>query len=206
MSEVIERNLTLEAINTVCEGTAPTLKAIAAALDVPQQRIYSVAKQPKAGEVYDRNAYNWDAIDRFVTRRLDPDKNIGTHEEVLALAVEKDKLFKTSDGRRGTRATTKDELVLPDGSGMPARKKELSLGQEVMLRQDKEPIVYAIILLTETHAVLQRKDWPTLQAYSNWTLNQKLITDPEQFAQITEERLKALAARAEASNTVAATE
>ena len=42
-----------EIMNT--KGT-PTLKAIAAVFDVPTQRIYSVAKQPKEGEVYDAKA------------------------------------------------------------------------------------------------------------------------------------------------------
>ena len=45
------------------KGT-PTLKAIAAVFDLPNQRIYSVAKQPKEGEVYDAKVYNWDAITR----------------------------------------------------------------------------------------------------------------------------------------------
>ena len=54
------------------KGT-PTLKAIAAVFDIPTQRIYSVAKQPKEGEVYDAKVYNWDAITRFIERRLDAD-------------------------------------------------------------------------------------------------------------------------------------
>ena len=55
----------------VIEGKEqPTLKAIAEVLGVPQQRLYSVAKQPKEGEVYDARVYNWDAISRFIAKRI----------------------------------------------------------------------------------------------------------------------------------------
>ena len=53
----------MENINEIMErvGT-PTLKAIAAVFEIPTQRIYSVAKQPKEGEVYD---------DSFVADKMD---------------------------------------------------------------------------------------------------------------------------------------
>lgn len=184
-------NATLEALDKFCaegEHERPTLKAIAAALEVPQQRIYSVAKQPKAGEVYDANVYNWDAIDRFITRRLDADKGLATHEDVILKAIEMDIEFKKNDGRKGVRATTKADIVLSDGSSMPARKAALEVGQVVMLRQDKEAFKYTIVYLTDTHVVLQKENMPTLSCYSNWTVNQKFITDASRFDDICAER------------------
>lgn len=208
--EEVNVNKTLEALDALCNeetGVArPTLKAIAAALEVPQQRIYSVAKQPKAGEVYDANVYNWDAIDRFITRRLDADKGIATHEDVIKKAIELDIEFKQKDGRKGVRATTKADIMLSDGTTMPARKANLEMGQKVMLRQDNTGAVYTIVYMTETHVVLQKEDMPVLACYSNWTVNQKFITDESRFGAIKAEREAKLAeakakAEAEAENT-----
>src|SRR5574344_1653697 len=78
----------------------PTLKAIAAVFDIPTQRIYSVAKQPKEGEVYDATVYNWDALERCISRRLDADKGLATLEDVIDAALVKDAEFKETDGRR----------------------------------------------------------------------------------------------------------
>ena len=191
-----ELNRTLAAIDAVCpEGTEkPTLKAIAAALDVPQQRIYSVAKQPKAGEVYDANVYNWDAIDRFITRRLDPD-TMPTHEDVIRKALEMDQVFKTQDRRRGVRATTKNDIVLADGTSMPARKMNLEIGTKVMLKKEEEPHVYEVVLMTESHVILQRVGTSILASYSNWTANQKFLTDETRFDELIESRKTALEAR-----------
>ena len=55
------------------EAEMPTLKAVAAAMDIPYPRLSAVSKQPEEGMVYDRNAFNWFAISRFLTRRLDPE-------------------------------------------------------------------------------------------------------------------------------------
>ena len=49
----------------MAEKGQPTLKAIAAVLEVPAQRLYTVAKQPKEGEVYDAKVYNWGAVERL---------------------------------------------------------------------------------------------------------------------------------------------
>lgn len=201
MSEVTNR--TLEALDSVTAALGvekPTLKAIAAALDVPQQRIYTVAKQPKAGEVYDANVYNWEALDRFITRRLDADKGLATHEDVITKAIELDVEFKKNDGRKGTRASTKADIVMADGTLMPARKKAMEVGDHVMLRQDKAPFEYEIVMLTETHAVLKRIDTSALSCYSNWTINQKFILDHTSFDELKAEREAAIA-EAAAKNT-----
>ena len=138
------------------KGT-PTLKAIAAVFDIPSQRIYSVAKQPKEGEVYDAKVYNWDAIERFITRRLDADKGLATVEDVIEAAMEKDAEFKESDGRRSAnRGQSTKQMIEVDGKMVPVRKYknfEMDSGKFVCLRKDAN--VYGIVMQTLTHTVLR---------------------------------------------------
>ena len=104
------------------KGT-PTLKAIAAVFGIPTQRIYSVAKQPKDGEVYDAKVYNWDAITRFIERRLDADKGLATLEDVIDAALLKDEEMKQSDGRRtANRSTGVKQKIEVDGQLVAVRK------------------------------------------------------------------------------------
>lgn len=148
----------MNTIETIMEtkGT-PTLKAIAAVFEVPSQRLYSVAKQPKEGEVYDAKVYNWDAIERFVTRRLDADKGLATLEDVITAALEKDKEFQASDGRRSAnRGSASKETIEVDGKLVPVRKYknfDAESGMKVCLKKD--PAVYAIVMQTLTHTVLR---------------------------------------------------
>ena len=101
----------------------PTLKAIAAVFDIPTQRIYSVAKQPKEGEVYDAKVYNWDAIERFISRRLDADKGLATLEDVIDAALVKDAEFKEADGRRSAnRGQGTNQKIEVDGKAVAVRK------------------------------------------------------------------------------------
>ncbi len=145
-------------LQTVMEvlGT-PTLKAIAAVFDVPQQRLYSVAKQPKAGEIYDAKVYNWDAIQRFVNRRLDAEKGLATYEDVITAALVKDEEFKASDGRRGAnRGLASKQTIEIDGKQIACRKYknfEMDADKPVCLRHDAN--VYKIVMQTLTHTVLR---------------------------------------------------
>lgn len=138
----------------------PTLKAIAAVFEVPQQRVYQVAKQPKAGEVYDAKVYNWDAIQRFVQRRFDTEKGLNSFEDVIARALELDAQFKESDGRRGAnRGLAFKHTIEVDGQQVPARKYrnfEMEEDKPVCLRHD--PAVYKIVMQTLTHTVLRPID------------------------------------------------
>lgn len=64
-------------------------------------------------------------------------------------------------------------IDLGDGKQMPARRKELNLGDFISLKNsDKE---YEVVMLTDTHVVLKVKDTTFLTCLSNWTLNQKLV-------------------------------
>ena len=135
---------------------APTLKAIAAVFDIPNQRIYTVAKQPKEGEVYDAKVYNWEAIERFITRRLDPDKGLATLEDVIDAALVKDAEFKEADGRRSANRGSAVNKIEVDGQMVATRKYknfEMETNMPICLRKDAN--VYKIVMQTLTHTVLR---------------------------------------------------
>lgn len=170
------------AITKVMEvkGT-PTLKAIAAVLNVPAQRLYGVAKQPKEGVVYDARVYNWDAIERFVTRRLDADKGIATLDDVIDAALIKDEEFKEADGRRSSAGGgSQKNMIEVNGVMVPARKfKNFEMEADMYICLKKDANVYKIVMQTVTHTVLRPVDkdgnfvGETLKVISNVMLNMK---------------------------------
>lgn len=136
----------------------PSLKAFAAVFDLNPVRFYSVAKQPKEGVVYDAKVFNWDAIERFIARRLDADQGLATLEDVVKAALAKDEELKANDGRRTTRGegTGYGEKIEVDGKMVAKRRFanfEMENGQLVTLKKDAE--VYAIVLQTASHTVLR---------------------------------------------------
>ena len=160
------------------KGT-PTLKAIAEVFNVPSQRIYSVAKQPKEGEVYDAKVYNWDAIERFITRRLNDE--LPDLDAVIDAALAVDVELKERDGRRSSnRGTPVVQKITVDGKEIPVRKYknfEMDEGVYVCLRRDAN--VYKIVLQTLSHTCL-RPVGPdgefcseTVKVISNSMLNMK---------------------------------
>ena len=137
------------------KGTV-TLKAIAEVLGVPSQRIYSVAKQPQEGVVYDAKVYNWGAIERFVTRRLDPEKGLATIEDVIDAALIVDAELKEKDGRRSANKVSIVEKITVDGKEVPVRKyKNFDMETNVTVCLRKDPYVYKIVLQTLTHTVMR---------------------------------------------------
>ena len=137
------------------KGTV-TLKAIAEVLGVPSQRIYSVAKQPQEGVVYDAKVYNWGAIERFVTRRLDPEKGLATIEDVIDAALIVDAKLKEKDGRRSANKGSIVEKITVDGKEVPVRKyKNFDMETNVPVCLRKDPNVYKIVLQTLTHTVMR---------------------------------------------------
>lgn len=151
----------------------PSLRAIAEALGTPQQRIYSVSKQPKMGEVYDPKVYNWDAITKFVEKRLSDE--LPTFEAVINKALEIDAELAQRDGRRGTRGSSK-ELIQVGDKFVPARKYNFEIGDEIALKNDGN--VYKVVYQTSVSMVLQPiapVESEALTCLSNWTLNQKIL-------------------------------
>ncbi len=163
-------NDTLKAIKKT-GGNEPTLKAIALALNVPYPRLHGVAKQPQEGVVYDRNVFNWDAIDRFITRRLDAEKGFATVEEVIAKALEIDEQLKIEDGRRGL---AKAKITLADGSEIIGRKYELAVGDSIILKKDEKKVPHKIVYTTVSHIVVQPEGGELLISMSNNTSNWKI--------------------------------
>lgn len=159
----------------------PSLKALAAVFDLNPVRIYTVAKQPREGEIYDRNVFNWDAIQRFVEKRLDPEKGFVTYEDVVRRALELDEEFKASDGRKRSdpNARARREITV-DGKTIPERRYETfeaSANSLIALRDD--PSVYKIVLQTKSHTILRPVDeagefiGERLEIASNGKLNWK---------------------------------
>ena len=141
------------------EKGMPTLKAIAAVFDLNPVRLYSVAKQPKEGVVYDAKVYNWDAIERFITRRLDADRGLATLEDVIDAALLKDQELKAADGRRSSNrgeGSAWNAKIEVDGQ-MVAKRRFANFEKEndclVTLKKDAD--VYAIVLQTASHTVLR---------------------------------------------------
>lgn len=140
------------------KGT-PSLKAIAGVFDLNPVRLYSVAKQPKEGEVYDAHVYNWDAIERFIKRRLDPEKGLETLEDVIDRALEIDAELKQQDGRRSSNRGEGGGYgakIEVDGKMVAKRRFanfEMENDQFVCLKKDPE--VYKIVMQTASHTVLR---------------------------------------------------
>lgn len=130
----------------------PTLKAIAKVFDIPATRLYSVAKQPKEGEVYDAKVYNWDAVERFIQRRLEPDTELDTVEAVIKNAIEVTEQLKLTDGRRSAGVATK--MIDVDGKSIVARKFESFEGVGTKICLKKDPAVYQVVYQTASHTVL----------------------------------------------------
>lgn len=161
------------------KGT-PTLKAIAEVFGLPAQRIYSVAKQPKEGEVYDAKVYNWDAIERFITRRLTDE--LPDLEAVIDAALAIDVELKERDGRRsGNRggASTIQKIVV-DGKEIPVRKyKNFEMSEDMYVCLRKDANVYKIVLQTLSHTCLRPVGQDgefcseTVKVISNSMLNMK---------------------------------
>jgi hypothetical protein len=136
----------------------PSLKAIAAVFELNPVRIYTVAKQPREGEIYDRNVFNWDAIERFVEKRFNPEKALNTFEDVVIRALEIDQELKSSDGRRASNkgVPSNRNTIEVDGKNIQERRFpnfEMAAGQPVVFRKD--PAVYAIVIQTKSHTVLR---------------------------------------------------
>ena len=136
----------------------PSLKAIAGVFNLNPVRLYSVAKQPQEGVVYDAKVFNWDAIERFVTRRLDAEQGLETLEDVIKQALIIDEELKQNDGRRAANRGTPGAGAKIEVDGKMIAKRrfasyEMENGQMVVLKKDPE--VYAIVMQTLSHTVLR---------------------------------------------------
>lgn len=157
------------------EVAQPSLRAIAEALNVPQNRIYSVSKQPIPGMIYDAKVYNWDAITKFVSKRIGGDNAHQTLEDVINAALEIDASFASKDTRRRNvgSGASKSMIDIGDGTLVPTRKFAVELGDVVTMKNSTK--VYTVVYKTDAAVVLQQKGLLALTSLSNWTFNQKAI-------------------------------
>lgn len=137
-----------------------TIKSLAAVFGLPSQRLYAVAKQPKDGEVYDAKVYNWEAIEKFLVRRLGQEGYPQTLEEVVDKAVEIDAELRANDGRKGGNRTGGHtvEIIEVDGAKIPSRKYdnfEMTEDGHNLVVLKKDPNVYKMIFQTRSHTVLR---------------------------------------------------
>lgn len=157
-----KQNFTNQIEAIMAEKGVPTLKAIAAVFDLPPVRIYTVAKTPKEGEVYDAKVFNWDAIEKFVSRRLGQENTPATLEEFVDAALVKDTELKEMDGRRAAnRGISSVKQIEVDGKMIAARRYTnhemynsdgTETGNLVVLKKDEN--VYKIVYQTLSHTVL----------------------------------------------------
>lgn len=175
---------------------APTLKAMAAVFGLNPQRLYAVAKTPKEGEIYDARVYNWDAIEKFILRRLSDDMSM---EAFVEAAIAKNEELASQDGRKGPRISDAERYVKYSDGLMPRRKYDISEGSKILLKKDKKN-VYVVVLVSDTHVVIAPENYPTeYKVFANWTFNSNVIS-PYRFDEV-------LAARqAEEPKEVATTE
>lgn len=154
------------------EVAQPSLRAIAEALGVPQTRLYSVSKLPVPGVTYDPKVYNWDAITKFVTKRIGGDNEHQTLEDVINAALEIDATFASRDTRRrNVGGSAKAMVDIGDGTLVPARKFTVELGDIIVTKNSDTK--YKVVYMTDAGIVLQPEGLITLTSLSNWTFNQK---------------------------------
>lgn len=155
----------------ITEG--PTLKAFAEVFGTNAVRLYSVAKQPKPGEVYDARVYNWDALTKFFERRLDAEAGFGTLEELVQRAVEKDAEMKAGDRRHTRPSSAKAKVDVGDGHEVPARRYDIEVGQTVNFKKDDAS--YVVVAVTPSHLCVQKEGTTELRALGNWTINLQMV-------------------------------
>ena len=158
----------------------PTLKAMAAVFGLNPQRLYAVAKTPKEGEIYDARVYNWDAIEKFILRRLTDDM---TMKSFVEAAIVKNAELASQDGRRGPRISDAERYVKYSDGLMPRRRYDISEGSRILLKKDKKN-VYVVVLVSDTHVVIAPENYPTeYKVFANWTFNSNVIS-PYRFDEV----------------------
>jgi poly-gamma-glutamate capsule biosynthesis protein CapA/YwtB (metallophosphatase superfamily) len=101
-----------------------SLRRLAKELNLNYSLLLKAAKRPTEGQVYDPNARNDVAINKYVNDRIDP------------------KVLKDIDW----------EAVAASVADVAEVAKEFEIGQRVQIRQDEN--IYEIVLQTETHVVI----------------------------------------------------
>jgi hypothetical protein len=150
--------------------TPPTLKAFAIAFNTNPVRIYTVAKEPIAGKMYDARVINWDAVERFCIKRLDPDIGLTTLADLVDLAIKSEQELRLKDRR--TKVKDANGKVVLNGRAIPNRKAAIALDNTVKFKEDEH--TYKIVYFTDSHVVMTVDGTSELVCFGNWTFNNKL--------------------------------
>lgn len=172
----------LDAIREVAKGVEPSLKGFALALDVPPTRLYAKAKTPIAGQVYDPEAKNWDALNEFFVSKLEAeDAAYASMEELVMAAADKDKWLAENVH---ARVATGSNLIDVDGGKMPKRKAamfEMGSEQESLICFKKDANVYKMVYQTLGYTCIRAVNEDgsfakeEVRVISNATLNTKCV-------------------------------
>ena len=178
----VEMKHILDVIRDVNGGEEVSLKAFALALDIPATRLYTIAKRPIIGQVYDPNAKNWDAINEFLTNKVTAaDATITSLEALVAVAVEKEKWMAEN---ATARVATGSNLIDVDGGKMPKRKAamfEMGSEQESLICFKHDAGVYKMVYQTLGYTAIRQVNEDgtfakeEIRVVSNSTLNTKCV-------------------------------
>lgn len=171
-----------DAINAIAPETTITMKAFAIALEIPVTRLYSLAKKPVVGQVYDPAVTNWDAINEYIASKLaEEGSKFETMEAAVEAAVE---VQKEMDERAVRHTATGSNLIDIDGGKMPKRKSNLMEQNEAgntLLAFKKDAAVYQIVYQTAGYTVIREVNEDgsfakeEVRVLSNVTMNTKIV-------------------------------
>jgi len=145
----------------------PTLKAYAQVMGINPVRVYTVAKQPREGEIYDARVFNYESVGFFFQRRLDVDMGYGNMRDLTLKAIEADKVSIKSDRRRNK--VRQDKVTLSTGSKIPMRREQFVMGEHVTLKGEEHTM--EVVYITDSHVCFLVDGGPDLRVLSNWTIN-----------------------------------
>ena len=150
----------------------PTLASISSVLHIAPYKLASIAKFDDSGRSLPRNQFNWEAIQAFIERRLDPDSALRTVEDVVCAAAELSLVRYTKRGKREKKI--KPTITLPDGRIVPDRYIALEVGTEVGFRGAPPDEIYEVRLLGLFQTVLENKQTKELKVISNSQVNTRI--------------------------------
>lgn len=193
MENTIVMNHVLDAIKTINEGKEPSLRAFAEVLSVPTTRLYAKAKAPIAGQVYDPDVINWDALNEYFASKLTEEGCVfATMEDLVEAAQKKDEWLKEN---KPVRTAAGKNLIDVDGAKMPARKAaifEMGSEQESLLCFKHDPAVYKMIYQTAGYTCIRAVNADgsyakeEVRVISNGTLNTKCVPPTTMAAAVAE--------------------
>lgn len=133
-----------------------TLRKFCETTGLCYQYLLKVSKQPIANQAYDPAAFNYEAVQRIIDKRFNPDDSATPAPAFNWAAIDAEALA-------GARKRV--------GSGTPANKQEeFTVGTEFRLREPKDTEgtpVYRVVYTTSTHIVFQYID-DTQPRVMNW--------------------------------------